>query len=134
MLKFKLIKENWKVINWEQFKKLFSEYFWKQKDWTYTLEIKKWYKGRSLNQNNYYWNMLTEFAQEVWVTPEELHEEMKYRFLRIPFKGINWEDMYKIRSTTELTTIQFEEYIEMIRREAQEEYNLMLNLPNDTFI
>ena len=134
MQKFKLNMIGWQVENSEQFKKQWWVIIPKLKDWTYTVEINKYNKDRSLNQNKYYWFVISLFADEIWVWVQDLHEEMKFCFLRSIHYWIEWSEFYTIRSTKDLNTKQFEEYLEGIRRKAQEEYNLMIPLPHDNLL
>ena len=131
-LTFRLVKLEWQISNKDQFKKEFNEYFKKLDDWNYNCEIKKYRKNRSLSQNKYYWLTIAKFADEVDVTPADLHEELKYELLSTHFTWIKWEDIVKIKSTSNLNTVQMEEYLERIRKKAMEEYNLYLELPNET--
>ena len=83
-------------------------------------------KPRSLKENNYYWGIvLTLLAEATGFTPEEAHDAMRWKFLR---KGQRFET---VRSTTGLTTNEFEEYLEKIRLFAAQELNCIIPLPNE---
>ena len=127
-LKFKISFTGWTIVNNEQFKKQWWEYTPKLKDWDYVIEIKKELKKRTLSQNQYYWFAISLFACEIWVRVDDLHDEMKYCFLKTVFAWIDWNEIYKIKSTTDLNTKDFEQYLECIRRKALEEYNLQIKL------
>ena len=133
MLKFKVSFAGWTIVNNEQFTKQWKEYTPKLKDWNYVIEIKKEFKKRTLAENRYYWMIISLFACEIWVSVDDLHNEMKYCFLRTVFEWIDWNEIYKIKSTTELSTKDFEQYLECIRRKALEEYNLQIPLPKESW-
>lgn len=69
-------------------------------------------RGRSDNQNRYYWGIcLSLIADETGHTTEEIHEVMKRKFLPrkfVSFAGVT-EEVPK--STTTLTTKEMEEYL-----------------------
>ncbi len=74
-------------------------------------------KVRSLSQNAYYWGcVIPLFAEYCGYDHDEMHEALKMRFLmanpdcRLP----------TLRSTADLTTAEFTEYIEKARRLAAE--------------
>lgn len=79
-------------------------------------------KIRSAEQNRYYWGVVVNMiGEETGHFPEEVHEHLKWRFLRIHGK------LETVRSTTSLTTIEFVEYCEKCRIWANE--FLKLNIP-----
>lgn len=56
-------------------------------------------------------------AEEIGLTPEETHEVLKHKFLN-PFEKMG----YKIYpNTTQLTTVEFNTYIEKIQRWSAQE-------------
>lgn len=88
-------------------------------------------KDRSSNQNRYYWECIVGvLADEVGYTPQEMHEILKGKFLSTEryFDG----EWYKVpRSTTDLSTVEFETYLKRIREWASVEMNILLQLPNE---
>lgn len=133
MLKFKLIKENGNITNADQFKRLFNEYFWKEKDGVFILEVKKWYKKRTLSQNEFYhWVIVKELSEYFWISVEQMHDEIKYKFLSQRFTWIDWDEIIKIKSTTELNTVEFEIFLEEIRKWMSSEYWVVLSYPNES--
>lgn len=87
--------------------------------------IRKPKTKRSDLQNNYYWGVVLEIlSKELGYDQDELHEILKYKFLKIE----STLGMEYIRSTTKLTTGEFEEYLEKIKRWAAE--FLGINIPN----
>ena len=73
-----------------------------------TVEERK--KNRSLDQNSYYWGVVIELiSEETGMTPEEVHEAMKWKFLK---KSVN--DIETVESTTKLTTAEMGKFIDNI--------------------
>ncbi len=85
---------------------------------------------RSKNENAYYWHILGELSEETGYTENELHELFKGMFLKkyIEIKGKNYT---VIRSTSDLNTAEFEEYLSKIRQLASIEWGYYVKLPNE---
>ena len=92
--------------------------------------IKPHKRNRSLEQNNFYWKLLRIIAGDTGYTPEELHIEMKRRFL-LPYlvskepeleeAALLHEDaLAKVISTTTLNTKEMSDYIGQVERLALE--------------
>lgn len=93
------------------------------------VRIRQAKKKRSLPQNNLYWAWLTEFAPHTGYTEEQLHIILRKRFLGehiLTFKG---EQYLLTKSTTELTTKEFSEYMDKVHNLA-ETMGVMLYYPN----
>lgn len=92
------------------------------------ITIRRHRKSRSDRQNAYYWavvvGMLAEFCG---YTPEEMHEALKWKFLRREADG----PLPTVRSTTELGTQEFEDYVEMVRMWAATDLGVVVPLPNE---
>jgi len=92
-------------------------------------------KERSLNQNNYYWGVVVNtIANELGYLDKEMHELLKAEFLFEmrevkTKKGIKLVKKYK--STTEITTKQYEDYLSKIRIWASTEFGIFIPLPNE---
>jgi hypothetical protein len=84
-------------------------------------------KERSSNQNRYYWGVVIHIiANELGYLPEELHDTLKAKFL------IDQSSKLKIvRSTSNLDTVQFENYLSLIRVFASTDLNIFIPLPNE---
>jgi len=92
----------------------------------YECIIRKIKKQRSLNQNSYYWGIVIKImSQELGYTDNEMHQVFASEFLMY----IN-RDRKFIKSTTELSTIEFENYLENCRRLASEN-GIFIPLPNE---
>ena len=76
--------------------------------------IKKKSKKRSVQQNKYYWVILEYISESTGFTPFELHTLFREEF--IPW--VKFDDDFKF-STTDLTTDQFGEYIDLVRTFAE---------------
>lgn len=84
-------------------------------------------KSRSNNQNRYYHGVVVSLLSEhTGYTHDEMHDALRYLFLtdktlRIP----------KTKSTTELNTVEFENYLESIRQWASTELSVNIPEPNE---
>lgn len=98
---------------------------------------------RSLNQNSYYWLIITDYVQPAlynlgWSdikTKEAAHEFVADLFLKQ--KQINeqtFEQKTRTRSTTELTKEEFNIYLEEIWRWAAEYLSISIPAPNEQFV
>lgn len=86
------------------------------------LTVKKFRKSRSLKQNSYYFGVVLQTISEyTGYDVEDLHNHFKYFYLRKPTKIVSYF------STTELSTIEFGEYLDKIIRFVGE--RLSLNIP-----
>lgn len=67
-------------------------------------------------------------AEHTGYTRDELHEALKWRFLRLEDAD---HPLPTVKSTTELTTAQFEEYLEQVRTFGSVELGCYIPLPNE---
>lgn len=93
-------------------------------------------QNRSNNQNAYYWGVIIELLSEhTGFERDEMHEVLKHKFLRytvwIPKKEGVKEQSIIAKSTTKLTTKQFEEYQGQIRQWASSDLGLFLPEPHE---
>lgn len=95
--------------------------------------VRKPSKKRSLNQNDYYWGVVVKILCEfTGNTLKDQHMDLRWRFLcRMDQKGRLYPE-----STTELSTVEYEEYLENIRRWASdpddtESPHCYIPLPNE---
>jgi hypothetical protein len=87
-------------------------------------------KNRSLNQNAYYWILLDLLSDELGYTSDEMHTLCRQRFLK-KFINVKGKELCTTKSTTELSTVEFEEYTAKIRQWASIDFSLYLPLPNE---
>lgn len=83
-----------------------------EKGWT--LKVEKVRGIRSLQQNKYYWALLTIYGIETGNTPEEMHTDMREAYGMIYRKN---EKTY-LKSTSTLNTKEMTDYIDYIRHHA----------------
>lgn len=79
---------------------------------TLKLELKK--PLRSVSQNNFYWMYLGLISLSSGHTPKELHAWASGKFLSTGITEIFGDKVRKVNSTTELTIIEFAEYLARI--------------------
>ena len=92
----------------------------------YICEVKKAKQKRSLNQNSYYWGVVIKmFSIEFGYTDQETHQLYANRFLKYERKNKEF-----VKSTKDLSTIEFENYLEHCRQFAAKG-GLSIPLPNE---
>ena len=105
----------------------FEKYLWKLNDKSVDVVVRLPRKDRSNSQNRYMWGVVYELLSEaIGYTPNEIHDTMRMLFLQDNLRKIP-----TLRSTTELTTVEMENYLEQIRQWAAEELNCVIPLPNE---
>jgi hypothetical protein len=80
--------------------------------------VRKPKKKRSSNQNNLYWCYLSVIEQETGDSANDLHEYFKRKHLTPKFITARGQTIRIPRSTTELSTGEFGEYMDKIEREC----------------
>jgi hypothetical protein len=89
--------------------------------------LRKQKTSRSNNQNAYYWGVVLEILSEhLGYTPDEMHEILKFKFLKT-VKA----DMEYVKSTTKLNTVEFEDYLTKIKQWAASELSCVIPDPNE---
>lgn len=96
--------------------------------------IEKRKRIRSQQQNRYYWGCVIDLLCEGfgWLDPdgpEEMHEYLKMKFLAKQRGPITTS-----RSSASLTTIEFEEYMSLVRSWASLEHSIYIPEPNEPSI
>ena len=94
-------------------------------------EVKKEDKSRSAMQNRYYWFLLGMLESDTGMEKDDFHDYFGEKFRRRE-KEINGEMIEYTKSTTALSTIEFEDYMTKIRTFASVELGCFLPLPNET--
>ena len=103
------------------------------------LTIQKAKKRRSNPQNSFYHGVVIPIMQQCLkdagylMTNESVHDMLKLRFLKesILVNEGTGEYIERIKSTTELTTTQFAEYVLDIQKFAVEYFNVQIPNPNE---
>lgn len=89
--------------------------------------VEKKKKWRSDNQNRYYWGVVIDIlGSELGYNPEEMHEALKWQFLRVEGGKIP-----TVKSTASLSTVEFEDYMGQIRTWASIEFGVYIPEPNE---
>jgi len=106
--------------------KAFKRWLWTLKGKVY-VTVKKRRKKRSNPQNAYLWGCVYKLISDFsGYTPEETHQIFTGMFLGYEKHGRQF-----VRTTTTLSTIEFEDYAESIRRFASMELSLWIPEPNE---
>lgn len=91
------------------------------------LTIEPFTKKRSIPQNSYYHGVVLKIlANHLGFLPKALHEVLKFKFLCDDHEA----ELPRVRSTSELTTVEFIEYIEQIAQLAAN-YGCYIPEPNE---
>lgn len=106
---------------------------------TITLTIARKFKERTSPENRYYFGVVVSILQncineewgEVW-SKEKCHELLKSKFLFTEKYNEDTGEIIQLpKSTTECTTVEFEEFLEECRRFIKEWFNTDVPLPNE---
>lgn len=102
----------------------------------YVIEIKQHRDGRSLSQNNLYWMWLTVIVNETGQGTgdkksdcDKLHQKYRRKFLKQEEITEDGEVQYEILSTADLNTLEFTVYLNRIRQDVLDEFNIDLPDP-----
>ena len=92
----------------------------------WTVKITPYKSTRSLDQNDYYWRLVTELADYFGLkSKDEMHEVLSYKLLSEE-KQIKNLKVMTINSTTKLNVKEFNEYLEKVKKFARG-YGFKLN-------
>ena len=92
----------------------------------WTVKITPYKSTRSLDQNDYYWRLVTELADYFGLkSKDEMHEVLSYKLLSEE-KQIKNLKVMTINSTTKLNVKEFNEYLEKVKEFARG-YGFKLN-------
>ena len=97
------------------------------------------HKYRTTPENKYYWGVVIDLlSDELGYTPEEMHEILKIKFLcykiHLKHKDGSVEEITYGKTTKDLTTKEFEEYLTKIRTWASADLGILIPLPNEGVI
>jgi hypothetical protein len=124
--KFSAIKDSsgFRVTNKEKY----QAYVRGLKPGNYHVVIRKQERQRSNNQNKYYWSVVVGMiSAETGLTPDETHEALKMKFL-----PKHHDLLPTVKSTTRLSTIEFQAYLAEITMWAAEFLGLVFPDPDQT--
>lgn len=100
---------------------------------TVQITVRETGKPRSNNQNRYYWSICVGMiADETGHTAEEVHEFLKAKLLPRYTVTIASESISATKSTSDLSTDQFETFLNHVRAFAAIELGLTIPLPNES--
>jgi len=91
---------------------------------------------RSSPQNRYYWGAMLPIVKDglkavgIEMSKEQTHELLKFKFLKREFITTDGDILQSVCSTTELSTKEFNEYIESIQIWSAEYLNVNIPDPN----
>lgn len=89
------------------------------KESLWTVTVKPFKSTRSLDQNEYYWKLVTELANYFGLkSKNEMHEVLLYKLLSEK-KQIKNLKVITIGSTTKLNVKEFNEYLEKVKEFAR---------------
>lgn len=87
-------------------------------------------KHRSVQQNRTYWLYCTMLSEETGFTKDEIHAVLKQKFLKTEKVHEDSGQVFEyVRSTSELSTVEFMDYIAQIQQFAAEDLNVVLPDP-----
>jgi hypothetical protein len=91
-------------------------------------------KDRSSQENKYYWSVpVTLISEHTGYTPDEVHEFLKLKFLSKIIVMVGKDERIP-RSSTELSTLEWEKWMTEIREWAAQELSLSIPLPKEVEI
>ena len=94
------------------------------------LTLQKERNNRTLSQNRLYWGVVVDILADYFgYTAEEMHSELKRKFNPVHSK-IDIDTTFG-GSTTKLSTVEFTEYMEKIKRWASIEYHVYIPDANE---
>ena len=109
-------------------------YIEKLPDQQYIVTIEKKKVKRTVPQNKLYWLWINCIAKETGNEANDLHDYFGDKWLpKDQVQMFNNELHVRQRSTTQLTTVQFKEYLDKIQMFASAELGLILPNPEDKF-
>lgn len=98
----------------------------------FELELREMKSKRSDRQNRYYFGVLLPiFGDYFGMDKEETHEALKFEHLRHVINDKNGNPHVTVKSTTKLSTNEFEDYMEKLRRWGAQEFGLNCPSPNE---
>jgi len=98
---------------------------------SYILALRKPTKKRSLRQNRVQWWYFTEIAKETGHTPNDIKGMMQVKFLMRTIIDSKGKVEPYVLGTSDLTTLEHNDFCEDIRNWAGQFLNMKLDLPNE---
>lgn len=96
------------------------------------ITIQKLKSSRSLQQNRLWWLYVTIIAKEIGYTKEELHEILKFKFLKREKVDEKTGEVFEyLESTTKLGKSDFADMVNDLIQWSAETFGISLPLPNE---
>lgn len=97
-----------------------------------TVEVSAWRKSRSAQQNRYFHGViLAILGEELGYFKDEMRAALCHKFLS---DVDDKTGLMRIRGTSDLSTVEFEEFMARVRQWAGEELRIAIPLPNEYLI
>jgi hypothetical protein len=111
---------------------LFRQAFYCHENRRVTLSVKRYSKNRSSNQNAYYFGVVVAMIGDHIGESDQMtvHESLKAAH-NYEMRTVDKKEMRITLPTSDLTTAEFEAYLERVRRWASEFFSLYIPLPNE---
>ena len=96
--------------------------------------VRKKKKHRSGEQNAYYWGVVIDIISgATGFTPQEAHDAMRFKFLNDLTRTdrIRAAELPRVKSTADLTTVEFLDYVAQIQQWASEFLDCYIPEPNE---
>lgn len=91
------------------------------------ITIEKLKSKRSTQQNKFYWVLVTILASEIGYDKLEMHDLIKFKFLRTEKVFEKTGEIFEyLKSTTELNKTDFADFIGNLQRWSAETFNVIL--------
>lgn len=93
------------------------------------VEVKKFRNSRSLEQNRYYWQIITKIAEHTGYTKDETHALLGSKFLKDHVDIQEGEGMKRytvVKSSSSLKSDEMAQYIEEVKMWAAQELQLFI--------
>lgn len=97
---------------------------------TMCVKVEEYKPNRSNAQNRLMWMWLNLIAEEIGEEPENLHEQLKVRFLGVERKVVDGQALIQPRSTTTLDTKEMSQHLLKIEALAND-LEIVLPRPDD---
>lgn len=90
---------------------------------------------RSLNENAYLWGVVYEYISDfTGETKKRIHDFYKWRFNVVYEPDKHNAFRLRIKGTSEMSTLSFEEFALMVRADAALEFKLRIPFPNEVIV
>ena len=99
----------------------------------YEVEVKRYFKKRSIPQNRLYWLYIACIMDETGNDRNTIHNELREMFLPVRYGRLGDKVTKNLTSTTTLNTKQFKDYTDQVVVWAAVELGIILPDPKDQY-